>query len=86
MIFKRLFVFLRHSFGDTDSTCRTDQSAEVTANALGAYQMGLTGRFVKDDGLVTTVATRHLTATATDTHFLVKLRIDNRFAIQMVRL
>ena len=40
---------------------------------------------IKDDGLMTTVVARHLTAPATDTQFFVKLGIDDGVAIQMVR-
>ena len=41
---------------------------------------------VEDDGLMTTIATRNLTAAATNTQLLVKLRIDNGIAIQVVGL
>ena len=51
---------LRHA----DGTCRTDEAAEVTAYALGTHEMGTALLVVEDDGLMTAVATRDGTATA----------------------
>ena len=79
-----LFHFLLNSFGDADGTGRTDEAAEVTADALGAYQTGTAGLFVEDDGLMAAIATRYLTAPATNTQISVNLRIDNGVAIKMV--
>ena len=79
-----LFVLLLNSFGDADGTCRTDETAEVTAYALSAYQTGASGLMVEDDGLMTTVAARYLAAATTDTQFLVELRVDDGITVQMV--
>ena len=77
-------LFLCNSFGYADSTGRTDETTEVTANALGTYQTGTTGLMIEDDGLMSTIAARYLTAAATDTQFLVELRIDDGVAVQTV--
>ena len=74
------------SFGHADGTGRTDKAAEVTADALGAYQTGAAGLMIEDDGLMTAVATRNLAAATADTQLLVELRVDDRIAIQMVGL
>ena len=79
-----LFVLLFNAFGDADGTCRTDETAEVTAYTLGAYQAGTTRFSVEDDGLMTSVVARYLTAATTDALLLVKLRIDDGVTIQMV--
>ena len=76
----------RHSLGNTDGTRRADKTAEVTADALGSYQTGVTGLAIKDDGLMPAIAARHFATSATDTQFLVELRIDNGLAIQVVGL
>ena len=80
-----LFVFLLNSLGHADSTCWADEAAEVTADALGAYQAGTAGLMVEDNSLMTTVAARHFTAPTTNTQILVELRVDNGVAVQMVR-
>ena len=79
-------LFLGDSFRHTNSTCRTHNAAKVTTYALGANESGLTRSTVKDNSLMTAVATRHLTASATHAELLVELRIDDDVAIQMVGL
>ena len=85
--------FLFNSFGYADSTRRTDEATEVTADALGAYQtwtakpppiLPRRGEAFEDDGLMTAVVAGNLTASATDTQFLVELRIDDGVAVQTV--
>jgi hypothetical protein len=77
-------LLLFYSFGHADSTRGTDKATEVTAYALGTYQTGTAGLVIEDDGLMTAVATRHLTASATDTQFLVELWINDGIAVQAV--
>ena len=62
--FRKLsYLFLLfNSFGGADGTCRTDETAEVTADTLGAHQTGAAGLVVEDNGLMTTIVTRYLTA------------------------
>ena len=79
-------LFLRNSLRHTDGACRTDESAEVTAYAFGAYQAGATGLSVEDDSLMAAVAARHLTTSAADAQLLVEFRIDDGITIQVVRL
>lgn len=58
----------------------------MTADALGAYQTRTAGFMVEDDGLMTAVAARHLTAATADTLLLVELRVNDGVAVQMVRI
>ena len=58
----------------------------MAAYALGAHEAGLAGVAVEDNGLMTAVAARHLTASAADAQFFVELRIDDGVAIQLLRL
>ena len=50
-------LFLGDPFRHTNSTCRTHNAAEVTTYALGANESGLTRSTVKDNSLMTAVAT-----------------------------
>ena len=77
-------LFLVDALALTDGTSRTNQSAEVATHTLGAYQTRLTGLVVEDDGLMTAVVARHLTAPTTDAKGLVKLWIKDGVAVQMV--
>ena len=79
----KLFL-LFNSFSHADGTCRTDKAAEVTADALGAYQTGTAGLVVEDDGLMAAVVAGNLAASTADTHLLVELRVDDGVAVQMV--
>ena len=81
-----LRFFLHDTLCQTDGACWTDQTTEVAAHTLGAYEMGLTGRMIEDDGLMSTVAARYLTASATYAQLLVELWIDDGVTIQMVGL
>ena len=76
-------IFLLNSFGHADGTGRTDETAKVTADALGAHQTGATGFVVKYDGLMAAIATGYLTAATTDAQLLVELRIDDGVTVQM---
>ncbi len=58
-----LIYSLRHA----DGTGRTNEATEMTADTLCANESGLAGSLVKDNGLMTTVVTRYLTPSATDT-------------------
>ena len=78
--------FLNNSFRHADGPCRTNKPAEVTAYALRAYQPGTACLSVEDYGLVSAVTTRQLTTSATYTHFLVELRIDDGRTVQVVRI
>ena len=49
------FCFFIDSFSNTDGTRGADQTAEMTANALGADDAWLTGVRVEDDGLMAAV-------------------------------
>ena len=81
-----LFVFLHNAFGHANSSCRTDETTEVTAYALRADQTGTAGLVIEYNGLMAAVATGYLTASTADTQLLVELRIDDGVAIQMVEL
>ena len=39
---------------------------------------------IEHDGLMTTIATRHLTTTATYTQLLIKLGVDNGVAVKII--
>lgn len=49
-------LILLDTFRQTDGTRRTDEAAEVTADTPGTHDTGLTGLFVENDGLMTTIA------------------------------
>lgn len=49
--------FLNRSFGHADGTCGADEAAEMAANALCAYDSGLSGLGVEGDGLMASVLT-----------------------------
>ena len=69
------------SFGDTDGTRGADQTAEVTANALGAHDAGQAGVRVERDSLMTTVRARDVTASAPDAPLAVNLREYDGLAV-----
>ena len=79
-------MFLVDTLAHANSTCRADEAAEVTAHALGSHQTGTARQTVEDDGLVASVTTRHLAASATHTEILVELRIDDGVAVETVGL
>ena len=81
-----LCFFLPDALCQANGSCWADQTTEVAAYTLGAYETGLTGLMVEDDGLMSAVAARYLTASATYAQLLVELRIDDGIAIQMVGL
>ena len=58
----------------------------MTAYALVANQTRTACLAIEDNGLMTAVAARHLTASAADAQFFVELRIDDGVAIQLLRL
>ena len=77
-------LFSGDAFRQADGTRGTDEAAEVTTDALRTHDTGLTGLLVEDNRLMATITARDLTASATDTPFLINLWIDNGVAIQMV--
>ena len=79
-------MFLLGTFCYTDGSCRTNQSAEVTAYTFAAHKAWLTGVVVKDDRLVTTIVAGNLTSATTNTESFVEFRINNSVTIQMVGL
>ena len=56
----------------------------MTAHTFCAHQLGTARLVVEDDGLMSAVVARYLTATATETLLLVELGIDDGGAVQIV--
>ena len=56
----------------------------MTAHTFCAHQLGTARLVVEDDGLMSAVVARYLTASATETLLLVELGIDDGGAVQIV--
>jgi hypothetical protein len=69
-----LFNRFVDAFGQTDGTYRTDEAAEMTADALRADDMGLTGIAIEGDRLMTAIQTRHIAALTANTLLAINLR------------
>ena len=80
----RIFLFLIDAFGSSDGSRRTYESAEMAANAFGSDKPWAAGFVIEYYGLMTTVIARHLTASASNAQFRVKLGIDDGLAVQVI--
>ena len=58
----------------------------MTADALSADDTRLAGVTVEDNGLMSTIATRHLAASATDAALAIYLGVDDGIAIELAGL
>ena len=76
-------MFLVHSFGDADGSGRTDEAAEMAADALCADDAGLAGFFVEGDGLVSAVQTGDMAAATAYATVSVDFRIGHRLAVEV---
>ena len=75
---------MSHAFRLPNSAGRTYQTAEVATYTTATHQTRATGFAIKHNGLVTTVATRHLTTAAADAQLMVEPRINDGVAIKRV--
>ena len=74
----------RYPFRSGDSTRGADETAEMTADALRAYDTRL-AFLAESDRLMTTVRTRDIAPSAAYAFVAVNLRINNRVAVKVRR-
>lgn len=72
-----------------DPFCQTDggrgayEATKMTTYAFSAYNSGLACFLVESNSLVTAILTGNVAASASDTAFVIDLRIDDGVAIQV---
>jgi len=69
----------------SDGSCGTDETAEVTADALGTHDAGQAGGDIEDNGLVAAVHTRDIAAPAAHALVSVYLGINDSLTVQVGR-
>ena len=77
-------LFLDNTSGNADSTNWANNAAEVAAYTFRTHKTWTACVMIEYDRLMPTIVARHLASAATDTLFLVELRINNGVAVKTV--